>query len=74
MIAEIYMKDEQLKSLSADERLKERQEHVKPLFDEFIQYLETIDANDPGTSETLKDAIGYLMDESLRFPNPSRTI
>ena len=61
MIAEIYMKDEQLKSLSADERLKERQEHVKPLFDEFIQYLETIDVNDPGTSETLKDAIGYTL-------------
>ena len=61
MIAEIYAKDEMLKSFSADERLKERQQHVKPLFDEFIRYLETIDVNDPGISETLKDAVGYTL-------------
>ena len=61
MIAEIYAKDEMLKSLSAEDRLKERQEHVKPLFDDFIRYLEAIDVNDPGISETLKDAVGYTL-------------
>ena len=50
-----------LKSLSADDCLKEKQEHVKPLFDEFIQYLESIDINDPGISETLRDAVGYTL-------------
>ena len=61
MIAEIYAEDEKLKSLSADERLKIRQQKVKPLFDSFIRYLETIDMAAPETGEVLKDAIGYTL-------------
>ena len=61
MITEIYAKDEALKSLSVDDRFKERQQHMEPLFDEFVQYLETIDVNDSGISETLKDAVGYML-------------
>ena len=61
LIAEIYAEDEKLKPLSSAERLKARQETVKPLFDKFIQYLETIDVNAPETSATLKDAVSYTL-------------
>lgn len=67
MIAEIYAEDEKLKPLSADERLKVRQEKVKPLFDQFIQYLETIDVNAPETSEVLKEAIGYTLNHETEL-------
>ena len=68
MIARIYSADEALKPLSADERLRERQTSVKPLFDEFMDYVKAVDTADPGVSDIFRDAVEYTInhEEELR--------
>lgn len=61
MIAGIYKVDEPLKALTADERLVVRQKDEKPLFDEFIGYVKSIDAASPDVSGPFKEAISYTL-------------
>ena len=61
MIAEIYKVDEPLKQLTAEERLKTRKEKEQPLFDAFIEYIQTIDITAPDVSSKFKDAINYTL-------------
>ena len=68
LIAKIYSTDEALKPLAAEERLKERQASVKPLFDEFMDYVKAVDTADPGVSDIFRDAVEYTInhEEELR--------
>ncbi|MCD7896191.1 MAG: IS66 family transposase [Planctomycetaceae bacterium] len=59
LIGRIYDADEPLKTLSAGERLAKRQETVKPLVEEYFQYIEGLDTEDPLMGEKLKDAVNY---------------
>ena len=61
MIAEIYKIDDPLKTLTAEERLKIRQEKEEPLFDEFISYIKSIDISSPAFSDTFRDAVSYTL-------------
>ncbi len=59
LIGKIYDADEKLKTLTADERQSHRDTEVRPLMDEYFQYIESLDTDDPSMSERLKDAINY---------------
>ena len=59
MIGKIYDEDESLKHLSAESRLEQRTAVVKPLVDEYFEYIEGIDTTDPFISNRLKDAVNY---------------
>ncbi len=60
-ISKIYSEDEKLKPLPAEKRLKVRQETVKPLFNDFIDYVKAIDMTDPYVSDTFRDAVEYTL-------------
>lgn len=59
LIAKIYHAEQPLKTLSADERKKCRQADVRPLVDDFFDYIKGIDINSPDISEKMRDAISY---------------
>ena len=63
MIGRIYKTDEALKKLSADERTKRRQEEVRPLVDEFYEFIEGFDLDNPLLGNKLKDAISYSINQ-----------
>ena len=62
-IAGIYTEESKLKELSAEERLLRRQENIKPLVDDFFEYLRTLDISDPSYSNTFKDAVEYTLNQ-----------
>ncbi len=59
LIGEIYNADEPLKSLSAEDRRIRREEEVRPLVQDYFQYIESLDTDDPLMAERLKDAVNY---------------
>jgi len=59
LIGKIYEADEALKSLSAIERQAKRDEVVRPLMDEYFNFVDGIDTSDPLISNRLLDAINY---------------
>lgn len=59
LVGEIYHADEPLKSLSAADRLKERQTGVREKVDAFFDFINTFDLEDSLVSEKLRDAIQY---------------
>ncbi len=67
LIGKIYDADKQLKDLAVDERKLRRESEVRPLVEEYFQYIESIDLNDPLVSERLNDAVTYSINhkESL---------
>ena len=60
--------EQPLKSVSPEERLKGRQTVVAEKADVFFEYLRTLDPDDPGYTETFRDAIRYALnhEEKLR--------
>lgn len=63
LIGKIYHEDEPLKVLSAEERQRQREEKVKPLVEEYFNYIEGLDTSDPLMGERLKDAIQYSVNQ-----------
>ena len=61
LIMEIYMAENPLKELSADERLKRRQTEVKPTVDKFYDFVRSLDPTNPALSEKMRDAITYAL-------------
>ncbi|MCD8300670.1 MAG: IS66 family transposase [Clostridiales bacterium] len=59
LIGKIYDADEPLKTLPAEERRTRREEEVRPLVEDYFQYIESLDTGDPLMSERLKDAVNY---------------
>lgn len=68
LIREIYLAETPLKSLSPEERLLQRKEKVLPKVNAFFEFIRTIDVSNPLTSEKLKDAVSYALnqEENLR--------
>lgn len=62
-IAGIYSEENKLREMSAEERYLHRQESVKPLVDEFFEYLKTLDSSNPTYSDTFKDAVEYALNQ-----------
>ena len=62
-IAGIYTEENKLKEMSAEERLLRRQKNVKPLIDEFFEYLKTLDTSNLTYSDTFKDAVEYTLNQ-----------
>jgi len=62
-ILDIYRTDEPLKKFSADDRLAYRQSDVKPLVDEYFDYLRSLDPDNPEYSAKMKDAIKYSINQ-----------
>ena len=63
LIGKIYNIEGELKSLSAEERLSRRQAEVKPIVDEFYQFIESLDISDPAMSDKMKDAVSYSLNQ-----------
>ena len=61
LIREIYIAENALKGLSADERYEGRQQHVLPKVDAFFAFIRNMDLSDPMMSEKLRDAIQYAL-------------
>jgi len=68
LIGEIYHADEPLKVLSAADRQEKRQVNVRKKVEDYFDFVNSFDLEDPLTSEKLKDAIRYSrnQEESLR--------
>lgn len=68
IIRRIYEEENKLKTLSADARTNARKQFVKPLVDEYFDYINGLDENNPAYSDKLRDAICYSrnQEESLR--------
>ncbi|MDO4476211.1 MAG: IS66 family transposase [Lachnospiraceae bacterium] len=70
MIGKIYEADEALKDLDCTQRLLKRQTDVRPLVEEYFEYIETIDCTSPEVSARLKDAVTYSRNQKeylMRF-------
>lgn len=63
LIGKIYDADEPLKALTADERKAQREKEVCPLVNEYFQYIEGLDTDDPMMGERLKDAVNYSINQ-----------
>lgn len=62
-ILDIYRADEPLKLLSTKEREEKRKTEVKPLVDDYFDFLKTLDIDDPEYSAKMKDAIKYSLNQ-----------
>ncbi len=67
LIGKIYREENKLKKRSDDERLKGRQEKVKPLVDELFSLLHQVDLKDPSDSSYLVDAVKYALKHEEGF-------
>lgn len=65
LIREIYQADEPLKALPAPERLEKRQTVVQEKVNAFFDYVRKIDINDPSTSEALRKAVQYALNQEV---------
>lgn len=63
LIANIYHEEGQLKDIDAAERLRLRQQKIKPLVDIFFSYIESLDRNNPLYSGKLKEAVTYSLNQ-----------
>lgn len=61
LIRDIYLAENPLKDLSAEERLRRRQSEVKPKVDAYFNYLKSLDQEDPTYIDYLSDAIQYSL-------------
>lgn len=62
-IGKIYAADESLKDLPVEERQHRRENEVKPLVEDFYNYIGSLDTSNPLMGERLKDAIQYAMNQ-----------
>ena len=63
LIRDIYIEENKLKSLSADERLTIRKEKVSPLVDRFFDYIRELLDSDIVFSDRMKKAINYAINQ-----------
>lgn len=63
LIGEIYREEGQLKTLTAGERLKQRQKKILPLVDRYFEFVHSFDMEDPSLSERFRDALGYSLNQ-----------
>ena len=68
MANRVFEEDTPLKGLTASERYKKRKIKVKPVVDEYFEYLRSIDMKDEKYSEKFKEAVQYSLnnEETLR--------
>jgi len=63
LIGKIYDEDEPLKALPPGERKAMREKKVRPLLNEFYEYIDGLDMTDPLTSGLMRDAINYSLNQ-----------
>lgn len=67
LIAAIYHEEGRLKSLTASERLRQRQEKVLPLVNRYFDFVHSFNQDDPALSEKLRDALAYSINQEPRL-------
>ena len=67
LLERIYHAEGMLRELTPEERQKRRQTDVKPLTEEFFEYVHSLDASDPACKEKLKDAISYTKNQEEKL-------
>lgn len=63
LITDIYVQESLLKDLSPDDRKTARQEKVRPLLEKYLDFVHSLDLNDPALSEKARDAISYTLNQ-----------
>ena len=63
LIRDIYIEENDLRDLSADERREKRQELVKPKVDEFFDYIHGLADSGEQFSDRMKKAINYALNQ-----------
>lgn len=67
LIADIYLAENELRTLSPEERLQRRQTEVRPAVDAFFEFVHSYDSTDPAASEKMKDAVSYSLNQESRL-------
>ena len=67
LIREIYAEENKLKDLSAEDRLAERQEKVRPRVDAFFEYVHELKDSGEQFSERMEKAIQYAINQENRL-------
>ncbi|MCR5304608.1 MAG: IS66 family transposase [Lachnospiraceae bacterium] len=67
IIGRLYSLESGLSELTDDRRLEERKVSVKPVVDEYFEYIRTIDLDDPLYSDTFKDAVKYSLNQEKQL-------
>lgn len=67
LIREIYIEENKLKDLSADERLKKRKELVKPKVDAFFEYVHMLEKSGEHFSDRMEKAIHYAINQEQKL-------
>lgn len=67
MIGTIYHQEGRLKTLTAAQRLAQRQKKIKPLVDEYFTFVHSFDPADPALGEKLRDALNYSINQEDRL-------
>lgn len=63
LIGEIYQAENLLGTLTAEERYARRQKEVKERYDAFIDFVKSLDPDDPSASDKLNQAIRYTLNQ-----------
>lgn len=67
LIREIYIEENKLKGMSADDRLSARQEFVQPKVDALFDYIHELNDTDMVYSDRLKKAIAYAINQEEKL-------
>ncbi len=67
IIGRMYLKENALDDLDAEKRHKQRQISVKPIVDEYFNYIESLDENDPQYTDKFRDSIRYSKNQESKL-------
>ena len=67
LLKEIYHEEHGLRFLSAEERLAARIKKIRPLVDQFFDFIRGLDLSDPTYSDKLKEAILYSRNQETQL-------
>lgn len=67
IIGNMYVEENKLGKLSAEARHEQRLESVRPAVNDFFDYMNSLDENDPTFSDKFRDAIQYAKNQEKRL-------
>ncbi|MBR4776893.1 MAG: IS66 family transposase [Lachnospiraceae bacterium] len=67
LIRKMYSEENKLSGMSAEERLKERREHIEPVYNEFMDYIESLKDSMDTFSDKMKDAVSYALNQKEKL-------
>lgn len=69
LIGKVYTADNALKNMTPEQRKAYRDICVRPLVEEYFQFVEAVDISNPALSEKCRDAIQYSLNQKEKLMN-----